>query len=86
MSFDKPKVTIDLDEYLSLKERLAQVEGSEMVVMAKKAIYEMVNNRGQIEVVASILRKDGIYIAHQQYSTKPPSYEDIIIKKINPEK
>lgn len=86
MQFDKPKVTIDLEEYQFLKEKSENLDLDKMTVAAKKILWysalAMSTGRGNIIDVKASLLKEGIMIITSPYSTTATihSWESMEIK------
>lgn len=66
MEFDKPKVTIDLEEYRYLKDRVASINEDEIMWAAKQIILycaRALKKHGESLLdVLTKLNKDGIYV------------------------
>jgi hypothetical protein len=60
MPYDKPKVTIDLDEYQELLKLKEEVRGDEFVTMAKIVIATIFNEKQNPTQISSSLRQFGI--------------------------
>lgn len=60
MQFDKPKVTIDLEEYKYLKDRVNGIDNDEYVVAAKKVIAALLMHRSDMHKAYDTLYKEGI--------------------------
>lgn len=87
MSFDKPKVTIDLEEYQFLKEKSENVDLDKMTIAAKKILWysavSMSTGRGNMIDVKAQLVKEGINIIMSPYAsgaTAISSWESMEIK------
>jgi len=81
--YDKPKVTIDLDEYNSLLDEKNRIVGDEYVNMAKIVIASLLNNRMDARRTSDELKAKGIsFILNTGLSDMPISPDNIIIMKI----
>jgi len=60
MNFDKPKVTIDLDEYQHLKDRINGMDKDEDVIAAKKVIATLLTCNNDIRRTSEVLAREGI--------------------------
>jgi hypothetical protein len=60
MAYDKPKVTIDIEEYNSLIDEKNKLSSDEYVTMAKTAMAAFMNHRGNINDIVYDLKKAGI--------------------------
>lgn len=88
MQFDKPKVTIDFEEYQYLKDRIKGVDSDEMIIAAKEVISALLFKHPGVSYVGDHLMKKGIrfYVApstHWQFGDVI-SANDIHIEKIKP--
>lgn len=63
MNFDKPKVTIDLEEYQHLKDRVNGMNADEYVVAAKKVLAAFISSRFDINNARDRLKKENILFA-----------------------
>jgi hypothetical protein len=80
MQFDKPKVTIDLEEYQFLKEQALKLETSDWYTVARMIMFAFsVYNRSAGDI-NRYLSDNGIRcVVHSEHSTRLPSFEDISI-------
>ncbi len=87
MGFEKPKVTIDLEEYLHLKEKSENIDLDEMYNIARKIAYwsavAMMSPHATFGDVKGHLKKEGVMIIQNPYSATMHSWESIDIKKEN---
>lgn len=60
MPYDKPKVTIDLEEYQELLKLKDEISGDEFVTMAKIVIATVLNEKQNPAQISSSLRHLGI--------------------------
>lgn len=81
-TYDKPKVTIDLDEYNDLKEKVNAVTGDEYVQDAKKVIAAFINSRMDIRRTTETLQRQGIqFTIVNQMSDPEIRPENVVIKR-----
>ena len=84
MEFDKPKVTIDLEEYQYLKQKAEDIEVDSMTIAARKILWhcavEMGRGRGDMNNVRRMLQKEGISFVYMANTTAIDSWESIDIK------
>jgi hypothetical protein len=89
MSFDKPKVIIDLDEYQHLKNRIHGMDTDAYVVSAKKIIAALLTCKFDLPKVNDYLNKEGIIFNITSSFTKSVDgvhYDDISIALIDKSK
>jgi len=88
MQFDKPKVTIDLDEYQHLKDRIHGMDTDGYVVAAKKIIAALLTCKGEFSKVHEYLNKEGVMfsIASNNRSVYGIHYDDVSISLIDKNK
>lgn len=90
MNFDKPKVTIDLEEYQHLKEQMSQLEkerNSDGFYDAARIILWAFSARDLGSAnIKSFLSQHGIEYFITTNGTRHPSYEDIQIRLKSKEK
>jgi hypothetical protein len=83
MEFDKPKVTIDLEEYMHLKEKSQNVDLDDMYNISRKIAYwcavAMMSPHATFGDVKTHLKKEGIIIIQNPYSETMHSWEAINI-------
>lgn len=60
MNFDKPKVTIDLEEYQYLKDRVVGMDSDAYVIAAKKVVAAVLNSKSNLSTVYEYLSREGI--------------------------
>lgn len=64
MNFDKPKVTIDLEEYQHLKDRVNSIDANEMLMAAKEVIGALATNNTLLGKVLVFLKEErGILVS-----------------------
>lgn len=86
MGYDKPKVTIDLEEYQDLLKIRDGFNSDEYVIAAKKVVASMLNGRGNVNEIHFVLKKENILFsvnADQRYGSAI-NFNDIVIELINP--
>lgn len=80
MAHDKPKVTIDLEEYAELLEKTKTVNVDATILGLKTVIASMVNNRMDMQRIRTEIDKKGILFSIQQnYTGREVLPEDILI-------
>jgi len=88
MQFDKPKVTIDLQEYHYLKQKAEEVDTNEMLLASKKIIGALLINGGLTGRTLEYIHKEKIVLttSHElQYGLFEPDYIKIgLIKESKP--
>lgn len=85
MAYDKPKVTIDLEEYNELLSEKNRSSSDEFVLMAKKVIASFLNNRNDVKSTMADLQKQGIafFVSAPTHSMVDKiSHEHVGISKI----
>lgn len=84
MAFDKPKVTIDLDEYNSLHEEIKTLKLETNELMYKQVIAELINCRGDLRNAVTTLEKLKIlvYTTELTHGRRCESY-NVTVKKID---
>ena len=84
MTFDKPKVTIDLEEYNYLKEKVSAMDSEQMTIVAQKIIYwfsvSMITPIPKIQDVKSQLAKEGIHIYQRPNTSVEDNWKAIDIR------
>jgi len=60
MQFEKPKVTIDLEEYQHLKDRVNGIDADQYVVAAKKVIAALLTHNGNSRAISALLASQGV--------------------------
>lgn len=86
MAYDKPKVTIDLEEYNNLNKRADSFTSDEYVMNARITIAALLNNQMNIGRTYETLSKEGIAFAVRNLSMstrRELTWEDIFIGKID---
>lgn len=84
MAYDKPKITIDLDEYNDLKKREQDFNSDEYVVAAKKVIAAFITARFNFNQTAELLKRDGIKFVVSGQSAVILDENNIFIEKLTP--
>lgn len=86
MLYEKPKVTIDLDEYNELIKLKEAASSDETLLMAKQVVATIVNNRGDLPKSVEHLKyqKIKIVVINSGTSVDGIGAENIIIEKIKP--
>lgn len=82
-SYDKPKVTIDLDEYNELNRKIKALSDDSLLVMHKEVIAAILNSRNDRAAFALQLRQKNIYF--QLVNTEMSRHvetSNIVIEKI----
>jgi hypothetical protein len=84
MAYDKPKVTIDLEEYNSLLDERNRIVGDEYIMLAKTVIATLINSQFHIPKSSEELKRHGIaFFVSNSFSTNSKvSPENVIIAKI----
>lgn len=77
MQFDKPKVTIDLEEYQYLKEHEAKSKNESFYMVARKIIYSVIKYRADYKAMSEYLKGEGISFSYSASSTHADTYEMI---------
>jgi len=67
--YDKPKVTIDLEEYNSLLSEKERVKGDELVQMTQTVIASFINNKGEAARTMDDLKRKGILFVVNQHAS-----------------
>lgn len=86
MAYDKPKVTIDLEEYTDLKKRVDSFTSDEYVMNARITIAALLNNQMNIGRTHEVLSREGIRfsVTNPSMSTRRELiWEDVIIEKLD---
>lgn len=86
MAYDKPKVTIDLEEYTDLKKQSDAFTFDEYVLNARITIAALLNNQMNIGRTHDVLSREGIRfsVMKPHMSTRIDlCWEDILIEKID---
>lgn len=83
MAYDKPKVTIDLDEYNELIEK-SKITVEDTVLMAKEIVLSFVETRGDINAAVNQINHKGIKISIPNLGTRTGSVEDISFIRTRP--
>lgn len=78
--YDKPKITIDLDEYNDLLKLKETVSSDEQIIAAKKVVFSIIRNRGNVEETKRDMAREGIVLAFMSNYSSNPSFNDVIIK------
>ena len=86
MAYDKPKVTIDLDEYSELIEKAKTVNADEFIQDAKIVIATFLNSKLNPGQTTEILKRNNIAFAITDTMGGELKPSNIIIKKISPNK
>lgn len=92
MQFDKPKVTIDLEEYQHLKDRVNGMDNDVYVVAAKKVIAALLNHGGNMSAAGDALLSQGVVFSiaygstSMQYKTIGVHHDSISISLIEKNK
>jgi len=87
MNFDKPKVTIDLEEYQHLKDRVDGMNADEYVMAAKKVLAALISSRFDIKQARDNLKKENILFAVTNQGSRMIEHvgpDDIVISIIKP--
>lgn len=88
MPFDKPKVTIDLEEYQELKKQEEAIVGDEYVTMAKEVIASFMRNNLNLEKANVELERKGIIFGmslnHSRGAYGIEAQDIYIVKKKQP--
>ncbi len=84
MAYDKPKVTIDLEEYNFLKEEKNRIVGDEYVNMAKIVLCALFNSNLNVEKAQKELKDVNILFAVTSDFTRTTGIhpDNILIAKI----
>lgn len=86
MQYDKPKVTIDLAEYESLKrdvDILKTTDIGEEMVLLKKTVYVLASNlRPDDFWVNTKLAEEGVILYMNHNSTERDGYKKVFVSKI----
>lgn len=86
MAYDKPKVTIDLEEYTDLKKRADSFTSDEYVMNARITIAALLNNKLHVGRTYEVLCREGIKFVVRQISQstmRELTWEDIVMEKID---
>lgn len=79
MQFEKPKVTIDLEEYQYLNEQKSKLDDVDWYTAARMILFAFSNHQIGAGGVSRYLSSVGISFIMTPSGTKVPSYEDISI-------
>ena len=85
MAYDKPKVTIDLEEYNSLLDEKNRIVGDEYSVLAKTVIATLVNCNFNLVMASEELKRVGIMFFVNNMTGRVTS-EAVCIAKIKNDK
>jgi len=87
MNYDKPKVTIDLEEYNSLIEEKNRLSGDEYVLMAKTVLAVFMNSNFNVQKAQDeLFRLNIVFAIINTGTTHIISPENIVISKITDKK
>lgn len=79
MQFDKPKVTIDLEEYQYLKEQEDKLKSDGFYNAARIILFAFSMYDRRLMDIRSYMANNGVSYSVSQGTSKIPSYEDITI-------
>jgi len=86
MGYDKPKVTIDLEEYNELKSMVNQLRNEAAdsdAALYKKAIFHSLNCRGSLADTVEACKRDGVYLTYLDIGTARDQFERIFVSKMD---
>lgn len=84
MEFDKPKVTIDLEEYNELIKKVNEYNSDELVINAKKVVLAFSLSGGDMARSIDYLKREKInlYINNGRNTGREVTYNDVVIEQI----